>query len=95
MAISKSAKLKKPKRFLSKGEVLDKVPLSYATIWKKMQRGQFPRPRVSGTGTHAKVLWLESDIDAWMDSLPVASYQGDADHVQLLGRRAGTANRRR
>jgi predicted DNA-binding transcriptional regulator AlpA len=95
VATSKSTKPKKPKRFLSKGEVMDKVPLSYPTIWKKMQRGEFPRPRVSGTGTHAKVLWWESDIDAWMEALPQQTYQGDSDHVQLLGRRLGTPNRRK
>ena len=67
--------------------MLDKVPLSYATIWKKMKRGEFPRPRVSGTGSHAKVLWLEEDIDAWMEALPQARYIGDAGHVPWHGTR--------
>jgi predicted DNA-binding transcriptional regulator AlpA len=83
-ATRKPKKKRGPKRFLTKGEVLDKVPLSYATIWKMMRRDQFPRPRVSGTGPHAKVLWWESDIDAWMEALPEAQYKSDK-------RTAGTA----
>jgi predicted DNA-binding transcriptional regulator AlpA len=31
-------------RLLSKGEMLDKVGVTYPTIWKLMRDGAFPRP---------------------------------------------------
>jgi predicted DNA-binding transcriptional regulator AlpA len=80
---------KKTKRFLSKGEVLDKIPLSFATIWSMMRKGEFPRPRVTGNGPNGKVMWLEEEIDDWMAGVPMQAYKGDPGYVQVQGRRKG------
>jgi predicted DNA-binding transcriptional regulator AlpA len=60
-------------RLIERAEVLDKVPLSYATIWKMMRAGAFPRSRVIGDRT----VWLEREIDAWIDALPNRQLKGD------------------
>ena len=64
---------KKKLRFLSRREVMERVPLSYPTIWKLMQKGNFPRSRDIG----GKVVWLESEIDDWIESRPVVKLKGD------------------
>jgi prophage regulatory protein len=65
---------KKSKRLLDRKEVLARVPLSYPTIWDMMQKGTFPRGRAVGD---QKVCWLESDIDDFIDGLPVKKLKGD------------------
>ena len=58
-------------RLLSKPEVLDKVGVTFPTIWKMMRGGTFPRARVVG----GKSAWLESEIDAWIAALPERRYK--------------------
>ena len=64
----------KTQKLLSRKDVLAKVSLSYATIWKRMQTGEFPRSREYG----GKCLWIESEIDKWIDELPNVKLKGDA-----------------
>lgn len=66
---------KKPMRLLSRRQLLERVSLSYVTIWKRMQTGDFPRSRQVG----GKCVWLESEIDEWIDNLPLVRLRGDAD----------------
>ena len=47
--------------------------LSYCTIWTMMRDGRFPRSRVVG----GKIAWYESDIDRWLEQLPVRRLKGD------------------
>jgi prophage regulatory protein len=54
--------------------VLERVGLAYVTLWKWMQQGKFPRSREVG----GKIAWLESDIDVWIEDLPVKRLKGDA-----------------
>jgi predicted DNA-binding transcriptional regulator AlpA len=54
-------------------EVMERVPLSNPTIWKLMQNGESPRSRDIGR----KVVWLESEIDDWIESRPVVKLKGD------------------
>jgi prophage regulatory protein len=65
---------KKSRKLVGRREVLERVPLTYVTIWKMMQAGTFPRSREIG----GKVAWLESEIDAWIASRPIVKLKGDA-----------------
>jgi prophage regulatory protein len=60
-------------RLLYKPEVLDITGLTYVTLWKWMQRGDFPRSRDLG----GKSAWLKSEIDAWIADRPVRRLKGD------------------
>jgi predicted DNA-binding transcriptional regulator AlpA len=78
-------------RLLSKGEVLDKIGVTYPTIWKLMRDGAFPRPVVIGS-TGGKNAWLESEVDAWIAALPRRRLKGQSDGVPYHRRRkAGAA----
>jgi prophage regulatory protein len=57
---------KKPVKLLDRKTVLERVPLSYATIWKKMRAGTFPRSRDIG----GKCAWIEREIDDWIADRP-------------------------
>jgi predicted DNA-binding transcriptional regulator AlpA len=61
-------------RLLSKREVLAIVGVSYPTLWSWMRQGKFPRSRVVG----GKSMWLSTDIEAWLATLPVRKLKGDA-----------------
>ena len=54
-----------PIRFLRLGEVRKRVPYSKATIYRKIELNEFPRPYNLGARA---VAWLESEIDAWIES---------------------------
>ena len=56
-------------RLLGRREVEGIVSLGRSAIYAKMERGEFPRPRQVGPNS---VRWRESDIVAWIESLPVA-----------------------
>ena len=61
-------------RLLSKREVLAIVGVSYPTLWSMMRANTFPRSRVVG----GKSMWLSTDIEAWLATLPVRKLKGDA-----------------
>jgi predicted DNA-binding transcriptional regulator AlpA len=61
-------------RLLSKRAVLDRVGLSFPSVWMLMRTGHFPRSRVVG----AKSFWIEAEVDAWISALPMRRYKGDA-----------------
>jgi predicted DNA-binding transcriptional regulator AlpA len=58
---------------LGKRQVLAIANVTFPTIWAWMRAGTFPRARVVG----AKSMWLSSDIEAWLASLPVRALKGD------------------
>lgn len=61
----------KPPRLLRRPEVLVRTGLSVTSMHELIKRKEFPSPRRLLT---RGVAWLESDIDAWIDSLqPVAA----------------------
>jgi prophage regulatory protein len=60
-------------RLLSKLEVLDRVGVTYGTLWSWMQQGKFPRSRQLG----GKAAWLESEIEGWINNLPTRRLKGD------------------
>lgn len=53
----------KPRRFLTQHQVIDRVGLSRATIYKMVSAGAFPRSHKVGSYS---IRWLESDIDDFM-----------------------------
>jgi prophage regulatory protein len=55
------------KRFLSKSEVRDKVKLSHTQIARLEAAGKFPKRIALGTHRTSRRVWLESDVDAWME----------------------------
>jgi predicted DNA-binding transcriptional regulator AlpA len=62
-----------PPRLIDKQELLRRIPVSYPTIWKWMQAGNFPRARNLG----GKTGWLETDVDEWIKARPVMPIKGD------------------
>jgi predicted DNA-binding transcriptional regulator AlpA len=60
------------KRFIFKGEVLERVGgVSAVCLWRWMRDGKFPGARLVG----GRTAWLESDIDEWMESRPLRQYK--------------------
>ena len=62
-------------RLLPKAEVLAITGLSYPTIWSWMRLGKFPRSKVVG----GRSMWLASELNAWLVSLPTRVLKGDAE----------------
>jgi prophage regulatory protein len=58
-----------PDRFLRSPEVTRRVGLSRTSIWRAEKAGRFPPRRVIGGGI---VGWLESEVQAWIESRPPA-----------------------
>lgn len=50
-------------RLIRRPEVIARVGLCKASIYNRMNTGEFPRPIPIGGG---RVAWLESDIDEWI-----------------------------
>jgi predicted DNA-binding transcriptional regulator AlpA len=64
----------KQRKLIGKSTVLERVPVTYPTIWSLMKKGLFPRSRILG----GKICWLESEIDQWMEELPKRRFKGEA-----------------
>jgi prophage regulatory protein len=60
-------------RLISKPEVLDRVGVTFPTIWKWMREGKFPRSREVG----GKSCWIEAEVEAWITALPLRRLKGD------------------
>jgi prophage regulatory protein len=55
----------KHSKLLRLEDVRGRVPYSRSTIYQLIAQGKFPKPISIG---ERAVAWLESDIDAWIDS---------------------------
>jgi prophage regulatory protein len=60
-------------RLLSKAEVLERVGVTFPTVWKWQQEGKFPRSRELG----GKVAWLEHEITEWILARPISRLKCD------------------
>ena len=60
-------------RLISKPEVLDRVGVTYPTLWAWMRAGEFPRSRELG----GKAAWVESEVEAWILGRPTRQLKGD------------------
>jgi predicted DNA-binding transcriptional regulator AlpA len=72
--VKKATKVARPTKILTKREMLDRVGVSYQTIWNWMCEGKFPRSRLLGD---QKVVWLEHEIEQWLATLPVQLLKAD------------------
>jgi prophage regulatory protein len=63
----------KTTRLLSRREVMDRIGVSYSTLWSWMRNGKFPRSREVG----GKIAWIEAEVDRWIADLPVVKLKGD------------------
>ena len=60
------------KRYLRQPEVLTRVGVSFATLWRWEKQGLFPRRHRLGPNV---VGWLEREIDEWCDQRSSASQE--------------------
>ena len=51
--------------YVRQSQLLQFIPFSSATLWRKVSAGQFPRPRKLSERVTA---WDVADIRAWMES---------------------------
>ena len=58
--------------FLSKAQVLKKIPVTGPTLWSWVRAGKFPRPRAISDN---KTVWVEAEVDAWMRARPLRNYK--------------------
>ena len=63
-------------RLLRLRDVKEKTGLGSSTIYRRIADGTFPVPRSLGPNT---VRWLQSEIDAWIRSLPSSQGRTPAD----------------
>ncbi len=54
-------------RLLSKSEVRDKIKLSNTEIARRVKAGTFPMPLRLGSHRTSRTVFLESEIDTWID----------------------------
>ena len=66
--------IRPPSGLLDKKQVINRVGVSFPTIWKWMRAGKFPRARTVGD---LKSVWLENEVEAWMSALPLSRLSGD------------------
>jgi predicted DNA-binding transcriptional regulator AlpA len=60
-------------RLLDKHAIVAITGVTYPTVWTWMREGTFPRSRIVG----GKSMWISSEVDAWLASLPVRALKGD------------------
>jgi prophage regulatory protein len=58
--------------FLSKAQVLKRIPVTGVTLWSWVRQGKFPAPRALGPN---KTVWVEAEVDAWMQAQPIRKYK--------------------
>jgi prophage regulatory protein len=73
MALVPCAGNRPPLRFLSKPDVLERVGVSYVSIWTWMRAGKFPRSVQIG----GKVAWYQHEVEDWIASRPIQRLKGD------------------
>jgi predicted DNA-binding transcriptional regulator AlpA len=57
--------------FLSKQQVLKKIPVTAPTLWAWVRQGKFPRPRA----IFNKTVWVAAEVEAWMEARPQRQYK--------------------
>jgi predicted DNA-binding transcriptional regulator AlpA len=74
-----------PARLLDRHEILAITNVTYPTVWAWMRAGTFPRSRIVG----GKSMWLGTEIEHWLATLPVRRLKGDADAEEARQEKAG------
>jgi len=52
-------------RYLRIGDLLKRLPISRATIYRMIKHGKLPKPIKLGSSS----VWIESEINAWIGNL--------------------------
>jgi predicted DNA-binding transcriptional regulator AlpA len=73
-----AVELERRPRLLTRHEVLARIRVTYPTLWQMIRDGKFPRARI----VLNKSLWLEHEVDAWIEALPLRRLKGQADGVK-------------
>ena len=69
-------------RLVRRGEVLNQTGVSQTTLYRLISQGRFPKPR----RLVGKIVgWRLSEVQAWVNSRPVASGLGIAERPSTLG----------
>lgn len=68
------AEERRGERLLRLPEVAARSGLGTSTIYRGVEDGWFPRPRRAGVRVSG---WLESELDAWLKSLPYTDASRD------------------
>ena len=63
-----------PPRLLRLPEVMDRVGLRRSAIYQRMSEGRFPKCRTLGARCS---VWVEAEINAWIDSIVCSSNHAD------------------
>ena len=58
------------KRLIKLPEVMWRTGLSRSSVYRKMEKGEFPKQVKQGEGG---VAWWEHEVEDWMESLPQKS----------------------
>jgi predicted DNA-binding transcriptional regulator AlpA len=57
--------------FLSKKEVLARIPVTGPTLWHWSRTGRFPKPRTIG----GRTVWIKHEVIEWMRTRPLQNYK--------------------
>ena len=64
----------RPPRLLRLPEVMDRVGLRRSAIYQRMSEGRFPKCRTLGAKCS---VWVEAEINAWIESIVCSSSHAD------------------
>jgi prophage regulatory protein len=62
-------------RLMNKAEVLEKIGVSFPTLWWWMREGRFPMPIRLGDGPRSRVAWHLNEVEAWIADRPRQEYK--------------------
>jgi len=71
--MSSTKKAATPSRFIFRPDIIERIGVTYPTIWTWMREGKFPRSRDLG----GRSAWIESEVEAWIKNRPVRRLKGD------------------
>ena len=72
--MTEANRITKKRRLVSKGELLERDPRSYVTIWKLMCEGKFPKSVELGEKSRG---WWSDELDSYYEQLPRTKLKGD------------------
>ena len=71
-------------KILRKEAVSEKVGYTAVHISKLAREGRFPLPVKLGPGPKARVVWIESEVDAWLEERVAESRRKVHEGSQVL-----------
>ena len=65
-----------PIKLITRGEVLERLGVSYPALWGWIRDGKFPAGRSIGFGKRSHVAWVESEVEEWIANRPLQLPKG-------------------